>query len=496
MSERRKRVLMAKLSHETNTFVKVRTQLSQFQIREGVEFFEIEGNGSTSAGALEIARECCWEVVPAIEMSATPSGMVSDEAIELFWDSVRNAYNIAQRTNGIDGVFFDLHGAMVSDSFPDVEGEILERTRLLVGASMPIVAVLDFHGNISDKMARNANGFIAYRENPHKDAQQAAKNAAKLLDRLLTTHERAQTAHLHIPVVWSPPGVGTLNEPMKTLERMAREIEANHPEILVVNVFGGFSFADIPDTGVSFSAVTVGDPKKAMNLLAPLSDYAIANKELGCPVGISVAEAISKLKTRSEGPILLVEPAENIGAGAPGNVTIILKALLDNEINRAGVALCDPDAVARLWDIPIGETTAMDIGGDCGAEDGRPLSLRVELVSKSDGCYTLEDPISHSAGYGLNQTMGRCAVVKCKGVTILLTSLRTPPTDLAQWRSQGVQPEDFFVINIKAAVAHGQAYDPIAKASYTLSSPGCCDNDLTRLPYKNIARPIFPLDKI
>ena len=138
----------------------------------------------------------------------------------------------------------------------------------------------------------------------------------------------------------------------------------------------------------------------------------------------------------------------------------------------------------------------MDIGGDCGDEDGRPLSLRVEVVSKSDGCYTLEDPISHSVGNGLNQTMGRCAVVKCVGVTILLTSLRTPPTDLAQLRSQGVQPEDFFVINVKAAVAHGQAYDPIAKASYTLKSQCCCNNDLTLLPYKDIARPIFPLDEI
>lgn len=141
---------------------------------------------------------------------------------------------------------------------------------------------------------------------------------------------------------------------MKTLERMAREIEATNPEILAVNVFGGFSFADIPNTGVSFSAVTVGDPKKAINMLAQLRDFAIANKELGCPVGISVEDAISKLKTHSEDPILFVEPTENIWAGAPGNVTIILKALLENEINQAGVALNDPDAASRLWDIPIG----------------------------------------------------------------------------------------------------------------------------------------------
>lgn len=99
-------------------------------------------------------------------------------------------------------MFFDLHGAMVSDSFPDVEGEILERARILFGVSTPIVAVLDYHGNISDKMASNANGFIAYRENPHKDAQQVAKNAVKLLDRLLTTDECAQTVHLCAPLVW------------------------------------------------------------------------------------------------------------------------------------------------------------------------------------------------------------------------------------------------------------------------------------------------------
>ena len=90
--------------------------------------------------------------------------------------------------------------------------------------------------------------------------------------------------------------------------------------------------------------------------------------------------------------------------------------------------------------------------------------------------------------------MGRCAVVRHKGVTILLTSRRTPPFDLGQWRSQGIQPEKLSVIAVKAAVAHRKAYDPIAGAHYTVETPGPCSSNLKQFPFQHVKRPIYPLD--
>jgi len=124
-----------------------------------------------------------------------------------------------------------------------------------------------------------------------------------------------------------------------------------------------------------------------------------------------------------------------------------------------------------------------------------PLSLDVELVSTSNGKFDLEDLQSHLASLlGSHIDMGPCAVVRHSGVTILLTSRKTPPFDLGQLRSQGVEPDKQFAIVVKAAVAHRRAYDPIAVASYSVDTPGPCSSNLKSLPYSKVLRPIFPLD--
>jgi microcystin degradation protein MlrC len=121
--------------------------------------------------------------------------------------------------------------------------------------------------------------------------------------------------------------------------------------------------------------------------------------------------------------------------------------------------------------------------------------LDVELVSLSDGRFTLEDPNSHlAASVGVHIDMGPSAVVRHDGITILLTSRKTPPFDLGQWRSQGIEPTALRFIGVKAAVAHRRAYDPIAAASYTVRTPGPCSSDPRTLPYRRLRRPIFPLD--
>jgi microcystin degradation protein MlrC len=121
--------------------------------------------------------------------------------------------------------------------------------------------------------------------------------------------------------------------------------------------------------------------------------------------------------------------------------------------------------------------------------------LDVTLVSRSDGRFTLEDRQSHSvATGGVAIEMGPCAVVRHRGLTILLTSRKTPPNDLGQWRSQGIEPAGFAIIGVKAAVAHRRAYDRIAAASFTLRTRGPCTSDLRALPYSRLRRPIFPLD--
>jgi microcystin degradation protein MlrC len=169
--------------------------------------------------------------------------------------------------------------------------------------------------------------------------------------------------------------------------------------------------------------------------------------------------------------------------------------LIAHDVQNAGVILNDPQTVAQLAESAPGETVRVSLGGKSGVIGAEPIALEVELLSKSDGRFTLEDRQSHLASIaGAQIDMGPCAVVRHRGVRVLLTSQKTPPFDLGQWRSQGIAPETLSVIGVKAAVAHRRAYDPIAKASYWVDTPGACASNLRLLPFRRIQRPIFPLD--
>ena len=166
-------------------------------------------------------------------------------------------------------------------------------------------------------------------------------------------------------------------------------------------------------------------------------------------------------------------------------------------MNNAAVAINDPEAVAKLQTLSIGARITLPVGGKVSRLDAGPISLNVELVSRSDRRFQLEDKQSHLASMvGDSVDMGPCAVVWNKGVSILLTSKKTPPFDLGQWRSQGIEPTKLSVIGVKAAVAHRRAYDPIAQRMFWVETPGPCSSNLTSLPYRHIQRPIYPLDDL
>ncbi|MBI3864353.1 MAG: M81 family metallopeptidase [Planctomycetia bacterium] len=505
------RVLIAGLFHETHTFLAGRTALEDFDLRRGDKLLSAEGDGSPLGGTLDVAKSQGWDIIPVIDLRATPGPVVEDRVFDLFWNDVLATID-REEGRGIDGVCLVLHGAMVSQSLLDVEGEILERLRKRMGDEVPVCGVLDLHGNCTAKMALNSHGFVAYRQNPHADACAAARDGALILDRLMRTGERPTTVWERPAVMWPPTGTGTAFDPMKTLEAMARQIEEVHEEILAVNVFAGFSFADMPDTGVSFTAVTLGEPRYARAELEELSEWTVANRALGNVREDPLDQVLARIKSGSREshppthvggsqagfakPIVLAEPSDNIGGGAPGDGVDLLRALVNAGIDNAAVAINDPQAVAALGATRPGERVTLAIGGrGAGFGDG-PFQAEFEFVSRSDGRFALEDPHSHLASMcGSKFDMGPCAVVRHRGVTILLTTHKTPPFDLGQWRSQGIEPEKLSVIAVKAAVAHRRVYDPIAGAHYTVETPGPCSSNLQTFPFRHVRRPIYPLDE-
>ncbi len=489
------RILIGGLFHETHTFLEGRTGLDDFQMRVGDELLTSSGDASPLGGVLEAAQRFGWTVLPTADFRASPSPTVKDEVVETFWREFCQRAE-PELKQGVDGIYLVLHGAMVSESLPDVEGELLERLRALPGAaSAPVFGVFDLHANFSARMARHTNCLVAYRENPHTDGRESAVRAAELLQRCLTTGQVPQMIFAPVPVMWPPTGTGTASEPMRGLEALARRIESERAGIWTANVVAGFSFADTPDTGVSFSVATTGSEAEARAALAELSALAVNSQELGNVTEAPVDEVLAKLIPAPPGLTVLVEPSDNIGGGAPGDGTGLLHAMLKHGLPNCALAINDAAVVAQLATLVPGARITLPIGGKGSRLDAGPLPLEVELVALRDGRFELEDKQSHLASMAGNAfDMGPCAVVRHANVTLLITSRKTPPFDLGQWRSQGLEPKDFSFIGVKAAVAHRRAYDGIAARMLWVDTPGPCTSNLRSLPYQHIRRPIFPLD--
>ncbi|KRE15774.1 microcystin degradation protein MlrC [Bosea sp. Root381] len=491
------RILLAGLFHETHSFTEDVTALADFAIRRGEELLARRGDGSTIDGFLEVAATEGWEVVPTVEYTALPSGMVDHDVLRRFLLEFEDGVLAASARGRLDGIWLALHGAMVTTECPDPEGTLLARIRTLPGCeTVPVFGVFDLHANFTAAMAAHADGLVAYRENPHSDARDAAMHSARLLARSLAEKRRPRMASRNAPVVWPPTGTGTADRPMRDLEALARSIERDHPEIWAVNVIGGYSFSDVPEAGVAFALVTTGEEAEAEKALARLAETAVALRELGLPREWDIDEALAAILRAPDGPWLIVEPADNIGGGAPGDGTSVLRAFLRHEVESGAVAIADPAAVAALAGASPGDLRRLSIGGKGSAIAEGPLELDVRFVSASDGRFALEDLNSHlAASQGSHFSMGPSAVVTVgRGITVLLTSRKTPPFDLGQFRSQGIHPGALKVIGVKAAVAHRRAYDRIAKGSYTVATAGPCTSEIASLPYTRLRRPVFPID--
>lgn len=487
-------VLLGGLFHETHTFLSKRTTLADFEamaVNVGPDVVKHNlDNQSPTDGFLSYALDKGWDIVPTIQMAAMPGGTVEDEVVAVFR---RHFFPVLEETlDRLDGIFLILHGAMVSAGSDDPEGDLLRDIRAVLarrGVDIPVVGVLDLHANVSQTMIDNSTCLVAYRENPHKDARETAVRAARIFDALM---DRPGITQVHRPTEWilPPTGVGTADDPMKAVLAAARAIEARDGEIVNINVMAGYSYADVADCGFSLAVATRGDRGKAAAYLDDLVAVLEEHIARGYPKDGELDDVLARVDALppGEGPILLVEPADNIGGGTPGDATDLLGRLLAT--GRKGIAaiIADSEAVAGCVAGGLGADVSLTIGGKTDAHHGSPLPFAGRVRNLSDGRFELENKKSHLASMlGSHADMGPCAVVENDQAVILLTSRKMPPMDLGQLHSQGVRPEEANYVVVKAAVSHRDAYDPIARASFNVDSAGLCTSNLRRLPYRKIA---------
>jgi len=269
------KILFAGLFHETHSLLDDSTGLGDFTIVLGDDLLKCEGDNSAMGGALQFGREHDWDIIPALDYHAEPGGTIADEVVEQWWKDFR-----AHWRSDVDAIFLVLHGATVSKSFPDVEGEILKRIRNLRNAlGLPIFGVCDMQANFTSAMVTHANALVTCRTIPTNDARETAERAAALLDRCLDTGEVPRTVLLQSGVNWPQTAGETTDDPMLELQNYAQQLENATGGIWAINVTTGIVSPNTSDPEISFQSVSTGHISKAERVLRDISGRALKIQE-------------------------------------------------------------------------------------------------------------------------------------------------------------------------------------------------------------------------
>jgi microcystin degradation protein MlrC len=492
------RLMIAMMKHETNTFSPVPTPLQRFGHGPGPLYGEAavaayRGTGTGLGAYLALAEREGAEIVLPIAAGAPPSRPVEDAAFEHIAAVICDA--VAKR--GFDGIMLDLHGAMVTESFEDGEGELLRRIRA-IDPHTPIAVAYDMHANLHDAMIDNATVVAGYRTYPHIDTYETAHRAGEILLMAMRGRVNPVMAWGNVPMLPHVMRQGSDDHPNHELQ--ARCAVMATEGALAASLFTGFPHADIRNAGLSAVVVTDGDQELAERLRDELLNEAWAGREAFVyrlePLEQSLARAKAlEAPKPGEGPIVLLDHYDNCASGGTMDTTAVLAAILKEGLdNVAAFAIYDPEAVNQAIAAGIGAEIALAIGGKLAMPaipgDSRPLTVTGTVKTISNGRFRNKGPM----GRGALTDMGPSVVLDTGKVEIALISRHVEPSDLNCLVALGIDPMQKRYVMLKSRIHWRAGLGAVAKAVVECAGMGVCTSDYSTLTFRNVRRPIYPLD--
>jgi len=487
-------ILTAELMHETNTFSRIATDEQAFRngyFLVGADALAERGQQNTElAGFLETGRKYGWQLDHVLSAAAGPSGKVTTAAFDWLVEPIVAAAG----SKPYDGILLGLHGAMVTDFCEDGEGELLRRLRTVTGDRIPIAITLDLHANVTAAMCELADIIVSYKTYPHIDLRETAHQAGEILQRSLVGEISPRTVGVTCPMLEEVNGGRTDMGPMIEWLRAAREWE-QRDDVYAVSINAGFASADIAEAGPSVVVTASGDwqahTEFASGIIAEIWNQ--RHQVLNDYLEVGAAAAIAARYAADSGPLIIADYADNPGAGAYGDATCLLAALLEAGIDDACFGpMVDGATAQQLSQHQPGDRLEISLGGKVDpAYGGAPLELQVELLSTSDGRYVGGGAMIG----GLHRSFGPTAVVRSGGIEILVTTLAQQLLDLQQFRSFGIDPVAKRVVALKSMQHFRADFEPIAGRVIVCDSGALATPNYQRLEYRQVRRPIFPLDE-
>jgi microcystin degradation protein MlrC len=488
--------VIAQMQHETNTFSPVPTPWEAFGNKGpalGRDAFEaVDGTQVAMAAFLYLARKEGAEIVTPVAAWAHPSGPVDESAYDRICGLICDAVG-----QGCDAVFLDLHGAMVVEGrTDDGEGALLERIRAIT-PGIPIAVSLDLHANVTERMVRNCTVIAGYKTYPHIDGYDAGHLAGSMLLRHLKGQIAPVMAWGNRPLLAHTLRQNTSESPMRDFVEAARACERSG--MLAASAFGGFQLADIHDAGISVVVVADRDQAAAQAACEAILDAAWQRKDdfvyRGRPLEEALIEA-KRLGDQGAGPVLLLDHADNCASGATQDTMHVLREAL--RLGLTGIAVApirDPEAVACMVEAGIGNRVTLPVGGKVDmpaiGRKGEPLPLTGVVRNITDGEYTISGPTFT----GMRCYMGRTAVLDTGHAQVVVTERNQEPWDRGVFESVGIAPERQRYLLLKSRMYYRPVFLPIAKGAVLCDGVGVASSDWKQFTYRNIRRPIYPLDE-
>ena len=493
------RVVIAMMSHETNTFSPVVTDLDRFaggrpQPLAGPTAVDTyRGTASCLGGYIAVCDARGITPHCAIAANAPPSGPVENEAYE------HMAAAIVEAAAECDVLLLDLHGAMVTRQYDDGEGELLRRLRA-AHPELPIAVALDMHANITEQMVANCTLLAGYHTYPHVDMDSTAHRAGELMFAALDGACRPVMRWGNAPMLPHVMRQGTDDAPNQALQARAAEIEQT-PHTLV-SLFTGFPHADIRDAGLSVVVVTDADAETAQQHTDELLDQAWADRARFVYQPEALSDSLERARQAAaapgEGPVLLLDHYDNTASGGTMDTTDVLAAILKEGLEDVAVfGFYDPAAVQAAQEAGIGAEVRVELGGKLAmpalARQSTPLVIEGTVKLLSDGQF----PATVAMSRGLTMNMGHSAVLRLPGaVDIVIVSRHIEPFDPGCFHSVGIDPRARRYLMLKSRIHYRVGFRDLVKTVVECAGLGVCTSDYSELTFEKVRRPIYPLDGI
>ena len=479
------KVLIGFFTTESNANIRQKARLADYDLAWGEDCLK-------KNKVSDVFSQAGIEMISALYANAAGAGVIERKAFEYIENNFLTA--VREHLHELDGIYLHLHGASTVEGLGSGDHHILKKIRELTGPYLPIAVVCDPHGNLTQEYVEACTILRSYRESPHTDADETKRKVAQLLCDLLKKRQNIHAVYRKLPLILGGEQSVSADEPVRSINQYLDELEQD-PRILSCSWHVGYLRHDCPEAGCGIVVVPASgkDQAYAEEIADQLAEYVWQRRREFHYTGLTAKpqEALRMALEFDGKPVFLTDSGDNVTSGASGwNTSLLRQFLAVGHLQKRVLfaSICDPNAVNQLQDHTVGERAVFNLGMNADVHS-ESVALKGTIIAKG--------PLMGNLWSGRQRVWGQTVTVRLetKPIDVLIASKNNTLCEQHQYVAAGVDWDDYDVIVVK----QGYIFPELkAKGKLCVMSltDGATPQDTASIPFKQIQRPMFPIDQI